>query len=193
MLAISYIRQSPTVHFGTNHVSHTLLTSLLLHQCSDHHYIFGSLPKQSYETYLFAELKSELLNLGLWKRCALSESANIHFTKVLAERNPSIQCIALHAGAVETNIEAPFMQTHPWLAWPLRLIIALITVSVQKGVHSQLWAATSTDVQTGAYYSCLGTVRTDSTIDDMLAAERALEMDGGLISRSFLRVAGWPS
>jgi NAD(P)-dependent dehydrogenase (short-subunit alcohol dehydrogenase family) len=120
--------------------------------------------------YPFAHLKSELLQFSFWQRYAMSKLANIQFSKMLAEHNPNIKCVSLHPGIVATNMAGPFMNAHPWLAWPLRWIIPMIGVPVQLGVHNQLWAATSADVRTGAYYSSLGIVLSDSKTDNPRAA-----------------------
>ena len=179
----STTKEGYEIHFGTNHIGHALLTKLLLpklkktaaeNPSADVRIInvsseaYRNTPK---DVYPYSKFRGELLDISWWTRYALSKLANIHYNQVLSKRNPELICVALHPGAVSTNIAASFMQSHPWLVWPVRIIISLITVSVQEGALNQLWAATAKDVKSGAYYKPIGKEGNDDKINNPHAAE----------------------
>lgn len=87
------------------------------------------------------------------KRYAISKLANIHFAFALAEHFSNVRCIVVHPGAVATNLSSNadgfFLRLFLHLAWPF-------ITHVEKGAHSQLWAAVSPDAQPGVFYGPVG-------------------------------------
>jgi len=155
------------IQFGTNHVGHALLTSKLLPTLrktaeepnSDVRIInltsAGHLlaPKGG---LVLADASGPMADYNTWTRYGQSKLANILFTKDLAERYPSIKSTAVHPGAVDTGLSGEFAKSHPWLAYPIKLIKAVTTNNVQEGAKGQLWCATSKDAKSGAYYTPVG-------------------------------------
>lgn len=156
------------VQFGTNHVGHALLAKLLLplvlktaasSPTADVRLIVLSseahrlIPKGG---IVFDTLKTKQEDMYTWTRYGQSKTANILFAKEMARRYPQIKTIAVHPGAVATNLAAPFSQTSVVLRPLMALYFGLFAVGVEEGVKNQLWACVSEKAESGEYYVPVG-------------------------------------
>jgi NAD(P)-dependent dehydrogenase (short-subunit alcohol dehydrogenase family) len=160
---LSLTKNGYEIQFGTNHMGHALLTRLLL----------PTLQKTAKETgadvriinltsmghmwpakggICFDEVKTDMRSTGTWARYGQSKLANILFTKGLASHYPDIKIMAVHPGAVNTELQRGPAATWPWIATPMRLLADVVTATVANGALTQLFAATSKDAKTGTYY-----------------------------------------
>lgn len=166
------------IQFGTNHMGHTLLTRLLLpvlqqtvstETNSDVRVIFVSsalestAPKTGYESD--STLKTNMEDFSTWTRYGQSKLANIHYARALSQQHPEIKFVSLHPGVVETNLTTEFMSGLNWLASAaLRFVKGFITVGVEEGTLTSLWAATSPDAKTGVFYHPVGVAGKDTKL-----------------------------
>lgn len=68
---------------------------------------------------------------------------------------PQIKWVSLHPGVVQTGLAA----SANGASWPMRTALKLgrpFMMTVEKGVHNQLWASVSPDVRSGEYYEPVG-------------------------------------
>jgi len=153
------------IQFGTNHMGHALLTRLLLPtlqktvqeqgenadvrivnlSSSGHNWA----PKGGLK---LDECKTDMRGTSTWARYGQSKLANILYTKALAARYPDIKCVSLHPGAVDTGLMRGPAESYPFFKTPMWFLGKVVTVSVAHGALTQLFAATSKDAKTGAYY-----------------------------------------
>ncbi|WQF76440.1 Putative short-chain dehydrogenase/reductase SDR, NAD(P)-binding domain superfamily [Colletotrichum destructivum] len=162
------------IQFGTNHMGHALLTKLLLptlqHTAKtgpdkDVRIVSLSSMAESWvpsDLYNFADLKTDMASVGTWARYGASKVANIHHAKALAKRYPEIRCVAVHPGAVSTNLVSG-----PAASWPIiKPLIGfaswLAFSSVSNGAKNQIWASVSPDAETGVFYWPVGVKGRDS-------------------------------
>ncbi|KAH6704361.1 retinol dehydrogenase 14 [Leptodontidium sp. MPI-SDFR-AT-0119] len=179
------------IQFQVNHLAHALLIRLLLPTMlrtasqvgADVRIVSlsSSAYKQAPKTGIdFATLNTPQATLGnainpghKWSRYGQSKLSNLLYVHELAKRYPEILSVAVHPGAVMTNL---------WGSLPLatRLPALLITmgdrVSVEQGPYTQLWAATSerSGIRKGEYYEPIGIIGKKTTIpsrDPSLAAK----------------------
>jgi len=151
------------IQFGTNHVGHALLTKLLLPK------LLATAEKRNADVRIISltsaahnlapkggllldEVRSDMSSTYTFVRYGQSKLANILYSNELARRYPSIRCIAVHPGVVNTGLQRGVAASHPWLTKFLKFVSNWLMVPVEKGVHTQLWAATSQDARTGKYY-----------------------------------------
>ena len=154
------------IQFGTNHVGHALLTSLLLptlqstavqnpdsgariiNLTSEGHRITGS------EGLVLGGAKTNMAAFNTWRRYGQSKLANILFNTELAKRYPEIESVAIHPGSVRTNLQSGPAANYPTLASLLKLLFPLVTVDVKQGALNQIWASTAkaSELKTGSYY-----------------------------------------
>ncbi|KAF2493072.1 retinol dehydrogenase [Lophium mytilinum] len=153
------------IQFGTNHMGHALLTRLLLptlqktakeqganadvrivNLSSKGH---GWAPKGG---LVLDQCKTDMASTATFVRYGQSKLANILYTKALAARYPAIRCVSVHPGAVDTGLVRGPGQSWPILVWPMWFVIQFSAVNVAHGALTQLFAATSKDAKTGAYY-----------------------------------------
>jgi retinol dehydrogenase 12 len=151
------------IQFGTNHVGHYLLTRLLLPllkktatAAQDADVRIISLTSDAHfhppsGGISFSTLETTMEAHNTFVRYGQSKLANILHARELARRNPDIKCIAVHPGGVDTDLGKEFAGNHPWIA-TLAAPLRWMTVVVEQGVLTQLWAATSKGAQTGKYY-----------------------------------------
>ncbi|KAK5657567.1 hypothetical protein OQA88_3141 [Cercophora sp. LCS_1] len=155
------------LQFGTNHVGHALLTKLLLpllektaeQPASDVRVIvLSSVAHLGAPSggILFDSLKSEQASVNTIYRYGQSKLANVLFAVEMARRYPKIKTIALHPGAVISNLATPFSNSYAFLKPFVWLYMTAFAVSVEDGVKNQLWATVSSDAKSGEYYMPVG-------------------------------------
>ena len=156
------------VQFGTNHLGHALLTRLLLPTMLKTAQQVGSdvriitLSSHSHvnapgEGIQFDNLRSANIPASPLVRYGQSKLANILFSKELARRYPDITAVVVHPGVVNTELTTTMRKSF-LLARVLTPIVMLFssTVEIEEGVWNQLWATTSTEVESGEYYDPVG-------------------------------------
>jgi NAD(P)-dependent dehydrogenase (short-subunit alcohol dehydrogenase family) len=92
-------------------------------------------------------------------RYGQSKLANIFFTQELAKRYPSIRSVAVHPGAVNTNLVQGLQKSHPWVpgrVWPF--LMGIFTAPVTQGALNQLWASCSAEAKSGEFYDPVGKI-----------------------------------
>ncbi|GAW10562.1 hypothetical protein LENED_012845 [Lentinula edodes] len=87
---------------------------------------------------------------GTWGRYGLSKLTNILLTNELQKRFTAaginnIYCLAVHPGAVNTELSRGLLESWPFLA-PLRRVGRMMTTNPDRGALTQLYAATSPEV-----------------------------------------------
>jgi retinol dehydrogenase-12 len=141
------------LHFGTNHLGHFLLTTLLLDT------LIASAPARIVNVSSKAHVDATGID---WSRVegstrtitglpeyAVSKLANILFTKELARRlaGTGVTTYALHPGVVASDV---------WrrIPWPIRPLVTRNMLSNDDGAKTTLPCATSPDAanETGLYY-----------------------------------------
>jgi retinol dehydrogenase 12 len=155
------------IQFGTNHLGHALLTKLLMPMMAKTAQLPGTdvrIVTVSAIPYAHAPtggIKFDLLRSTQEEdnkivRYCQSKLANILYSDELARQFPLINAVALHPGIVETGLSKPIRDA----CLLARLFVAVprlvVLVTVQQGALSQLWAATSKDVQNGEFYVPVG-------------------------------------
>jgi retinol dehydrogenase 12 len=176
------------IQFGTNHIGHALLTRLLLPTLlktaedpgTDVRIVtLGSSahtlsPKGG---IVFETLRTAQVDLGKLTLYGQSKLANMLYSSELACRYPSITAVAVHPGQVsETGLSRSMRESH-LIVRVFEATIGRVTgVSVEQGAHNQLWAATSSEVESGAYYEPVGKKAAGSTVSrDKRLAQRLWE------------------
>lgn len=155
------------IQFGTNYLGHALLTKLFLpvmlqtakEPGSDVRIVVltsNSHHRSPKEGILFDTLNSSTSTGATLLRYGQSKLANILFAKELARRYPVITAVAVHPGLVHTGLTATFQKNHMLARIVAPLLGSIIGVGVEQGVLNQLWAATGTGVESGAYYEPIG-------------------------------------
>lgn len=154
--------------FGINYLGHALLIKLLLPtmertattECTDVRivcltsigaaiYPWGGIQFDKLRT-----TQSSLL-VSAWHRYGQSKLAVLLHAGELARRHPAVTVVAVHPGAVKTEMVAN-------LWWPNRALVYATNIgrmlSPEEGVLNQLWAATSpqAEVESGGYYEPVG-------------------------------------
>lgn len=145
------------IQFGTNHIGNAALTLLLLplmlatskEENSDVRFV--SLSSDAYNLHpgcgiCFDSLKTTLpyMLLGTWSRYGQSKLANLLFANELAKRYPSITSLAIHPGAVETELITELGFLHRMVA---RIANLGGMLTPEQGCINTLWAATGRDVR----------------------------------------------
>ncbi|KAI9754493.1 MAG: hypothetical protein M4579_004663 [Chaenotheca gracillima] len=155
------------IQFGTNHIGHAALTKLLLPT------LLSTASKSPESAVRIINLSSEghrfaptatginLTDLTLptsngWARYGQAKLANILFTKSLAKHHPTLQSVAVHPGIVKTDLYLPSGDENFLIRWGARVFGGLAFVDVPTGAKNQLWAATSSKVESGGYYTPVG-------------------------------------
>ncbi|KAK0611847.1 hypothetical protein B0T14DRAFT_571704 [Immersiella caudata] len=158
------------LQFGTNHMGHALLTKLLLPLLLN----TAALPSAdvrlvvlSSEAHrmlprggiVFDSLKTTQDNMYTATRYGQSKTANILFAAEMARRYPQITTVAVHPGAVATNLTMPFSSSFAIARPFVALYFAIFAVNVEEGARNQLWACVA-GVKNGAYYTPVGRLGT---------------------------------
>jgi NAD(P)-dependent dehydrogenase (short-subunit alcohol dehydrogenase family) len=153
------------IQFGTNHMGHALLTRLLLPTLQKTAAAQGAtadvrIVNLSSRGHMWAPkgglrleaCKTDMRDVYTWTRYGQSKLANILYAKALAERFPGIKCVSVHPGSVDTGLVRGPGESWPWLKTLMWVLGRVLTVSVAHGALTQLFAATSKDAKSGAYY-----------------------------------------
>jgi NAD(P)-dependent dehydrogenase (short-subunit alcohol dehydrogenase family) len=157
------------IQFGTNHMGHALLTKLLMplllktadQPDSDVRIINlssageGLAPKGG---FLPDKATTTMESYHSYTRYGHSKLANVLFAKELARRYPSIKSVSIHPGRVQTNLLNHFFENLTFTSAFQKTYDFFDSVSVEKGVYNQLWAAVGDKdrVKSGEYYSPVG-------------------------------------
>lgn len=143
-------REGFELHFGTNHVGHFLLTTLLLdrlrasaparivHVASGSHYKARGID--------WSTLRTTTRSVSGLPEYSVSKLANVLFSSELARRleGTGVTSYAVNPGRVATNI----WQRMPW---PLRPLFKLTMLTSEQGAYSTLRAATDL-AGSGSYF-----------------------------------------
>ena len=173
------------IQFGTNHMGHALLTKLLLPTLlstakdgSDVRIV--NLTSEGHNMAPSGGIlfdKSKLDAQGTWARYGQSKLANILYTRELASRNPSITCVSVHPGIVETDLYASTKETNLLVKYLKPIFGPLIMQNPAQGARNQLWAATTDKEKlvNGGYYTPVANLHKggwmDYTQDKKLGAQ----------------------
>ncbi|KFA80873.1 hypothetical protein S40288_09801 [Stachybotrys chartarum IBT 40288] len=157
------------IQFGTNHMGHALLTKLLLPTLQataktgqDVRIITLSSKAEAWATaklWDFDALKTDMADKMTFTRYGISKVANIHHSRTLSRLYPEIRCISLHPGIVTTELGRGTAASYPTISWILRTVKSALGATgtpVHIGALNQLWASTSPDAKSGAYYFPVG-------------------------------------
>ncbi|KAL6411849.1 putative short-chain dehydrogenase reductase protein [Ilyonectria robusta] len=118
------------------------------------------------------QLKTKSEGISEFSRYGQSKLANALFALELARRYPSLKVASVHPGSIATNL-FEVAATQSLLIRRARTLGSPFLSSVENGVKSQLWAATSKEVASGEYYEPVGVKGMASKYakDDDLARE----------------------
>lgn len=161
------------VQFGTNHVGHFLLTQLLLptlQQTVAQDRAKGVAPDVrvlslasvahalSPTTFDGMTSTESLLAGSTWYRYGASKAANIFFAKELARRYPEIMSVAVHPGAVNSELYGHTKAIGSSVKHSVEMVVSLFFRSIPTGAFNSLWAATTAkeNLINGAYYTPVG-------------------------------------
>jgi NAD(P)-dependent dehydrogenase (short-subunit alcohol dehydrogenase family) len=157
------------IQFGTNYVGPHLLTKLLIPILLKTTQLHGLEPKgvriinvssAGHAACPPSGIVFDDINQGKahsLTRYAQSKLANILETRELARLYPSITSVSVHPGVVLTQLYNAGYGSTPMIRYGLTLFGGgLFVQSVEQGALNQLWAATSGEVENGAYYNPIG-------------------------------------
>ncbi|KAF7719051.1 Uncharacterized protein PECH_000233 [Penicillium ucsense] len=161
------------IQFGTNHVGHFLLTKLLmptLQKTAADLKAKGQEPDVrvvtvasvahvlSPQTLEGMTSTQSLLAASTWTRYGASKAANILFASELARRHPEILSVAVHPGAVNSDLYSHAKAASAAMERGVTYAGSLFFRKVTSGALNSLWAATTAraDVTNGAYYTPVG-------------------------------------
>jgi NAD(P)-dependent dehydrogenase (short-subunit alcohol dehydrogenase family) len=161
--------------FQINHLSHALLTKLLLpllrktaaEPNSDVRIV--NLSSIAYEQapscgIEFSTLRTTQSSLGMpllpghkWSRYGQSKLANMLYADALAKQYPEITSVSIHPGVIRTDL---FNSIDFLTALPVLVINIGNWTPVEEGCYNQVWAATcdKSALKSGEYYVPLCTV-----------------------------------
>ncbi|KAH8904902.1 NAD(P)-binding protein [Coniochaeta sp. PMI_546] len=157
------------IQFGTNHVGHFLFTKLLLPVLRataarpEHPDVrvvvltsagLGFAPASGFDE---SWVRTDGSAVYTFTRYGQSKLANALFARELAKRYPEITAVAVHPGAVNTNLIGPFAQTG-LIGRLAGLLMKPLAASPETGAKNQLWASVSKEVKNGEYYMPVGVV-----------------------------------
>ncbi|KAI5272473.1 NAD(P)-binding protein [Aureobasidium subglaciale] len=171
--------------FGSNYMGPTLFTKLLLpllrktaeQPGSDVRIVnlSSELFKQApTEGIVFSKLRTPMPETSSIARYGQSKLANYFFSKVTAEKYPTIKSVALHPGEVNTGIWDNLRTRRPYVGWALMTFLGPFLTDVHQGAKMQLWASTAKkeSVKHGGFYTKKGTEYTQAILsNDKLANE----------------------
>lgn len=161
------------IQFGTNYVGHFLLTKLLLPtlkktiadlqaQCATPDVRVVTVASVAHvtspNTLEGMTSTPSLLAGSTWVRYGASKAANILFASELARRHPELLSVAVHPGAVNSELYAYTKSTSAMLKRALNVTASCFFRTVTSGALNTLWAATTdrADLVNGAYYTPVG-------------------------------------
>jgi NAD(P)-dependent dehydrogenase (short-subunit alcohol dehydrogenase family) len=185
--------------FQTNHLGHFVLTSTLANMLAQNARIINV----SSEAYQFAPKGLELDNLqgereySAWGSYGLSKLENILFTKELQRRAPQWTVVALHPGAVATDLGRYLVGEEKWnrmktqgmtLQEKLLFVpLSKLTKTVEQGASTQVFAAVDLSVQSakGMYFMDCKPKVLKGAPDDEEAAKQLWEVSEKLSGIAF--------
>ncbi|KAM0257032.1 hypothetical protein ACHAQJ_004627 [Trichoderma viride] len=147
------------VQFGINHVGNAALLLRLLPIMlrtakevpgADVRYVvvtslgYAAHPDNGIDFDTLRSKQDNYLLMGKWKRYAQSKLANILLARELGKRYPQITSLAVHPGAVKTEMVTDFGFFDRMLVF---LIAPLGMLTPRQGAYNTLWAATSEEVK----------------------------------------------
>ncbi|KAI9768959.1 MAG: hypothetical protein M1840_004555 [Geoglossum simile] len=157
------------IQFGTNYIGHHLLTKLLIPTLLKTSELQKLKPKwvrivnvssAAHATSPPGGIVFDDINQGKAHpitRYGQSKLANILETRELARRYPSITSVAVHPGIILTQIYDVSRDSTAMMRYGLGIYgRSWFMQSVAQGALNQLWAATSDEVENGAYYNPIG-------------------------------------
>ena len=161
------------MQFAVNHLSHFLLTNLLLETLkkSNSARIINVSSNAHYQGRInFDDINFEKRYFG-WTVYCQSKLANVLFTYELADRLDPKQVTvnALHPGTVRTNIVGKYASFIYRLGWNLQKPLML---PVEEGAKTSIYLASSEEVKgiTGLYFvKCKSQKSSEMSYDKMLA------------------------
>ncbi|EJD38706.1 NAD(P)-binding protein [Auricularia subglabra TFB-10046 SS5] len=183
--------------FGTNHIGHFLLTSLLLPKL-----LASSAPRvvnltssghRLGKNELFEDYNYQRTPYEPWLGYGQSKLANVHFSTELARRYPQINAYSVHPGAISTNLmrhitperakerDALLERVKNIPDWePLEL------KTLEQGCSTTLVAALTPNLEpNGAYLSDGQVGNPDETTKDAEAARKLWELSEKLVGAKF--------
>ncbi|WYZ44678.1 hypothetical protein EsH8_VII_001114 [Colletotrichum jinshuiense] len=187
------------IQFGTNHIGHALLTTLLLptlkktaatpESPNDVRIITVASESEAWNPFPnpseFDKFKTDMAETSMFARYGFSKFANILYARALSRRHPEIRSISLHPGAVNTNISSGITSR-----WPiLKLFVRLggyFATPPSTGVKTQLWAAVSPEAKSGEFYHPVGVpgkgskALCDKSLEDELWLWTEKELNGAV-------------
>lgn len=176
--------QGHEIQFGTNHVGHFLLTSLLLptlQRTAEQPGADVRIVNVSSAGHAMAPSggvvwdQASLEGYSTWRRYGQSKLANILFARELARRYPQITSVAVHPGVILTDLYKPNKEINTLVRLGVGLLGSFVMGTVQEGAKNQLWAAVAgkEEVRNGAYYVPVGKLSKGSGYagDEKLAEE----------------------
>lgn len=173
------------LQFGTNYVSHALLTKLLLPLLEktaalpDADVRIVALSSRGHnfapsEGIQFDSLKTDSDSLGALGRYGQSKLAAILWARQMAAQYPKLTVTSVHPGVVRTNLIAG--ATGLGVLRAVGKVVNLLFTSVEVGAKTQLWASVAQDVKSGEYYEPIGVAGSGSEkAKDGKLAERLWE------------------
>jgi NAD(P)-dependent dehydrogenase (short-subunit alcohol dehydrogenase family) len=150
--------------FGTNYISHFLLTKLLLPTMLKTA-VESSIPGSVRIVNMSSDGHNHAISPGInfedltrgnaWIRYAQSKLANLLHSKALAKHYPTIISTSVHPGVVRTKI---FEKMNSMYVNIMSAILGwAFFMTVEEGAKTPLWAATANDgVVSGSYYTPIG-------------------------------------
>lgn len=179
------------IQFGTNYIGHFYLTKLLLPtllKTSKEDNADMRIVNLSSDVYRLAPSGGinfddlQLQDKGGWTRYGQSKLANILFTRELARRHPGIKSVALHPGLVKTNLASSTERSV--LKYGMSLLRPFVMQDTEQGAKNQLWAAVSSGVENGGYYTPIGSKSAGSAyVRDQKLAEKLWDWTEGTLKK----------
>lgn len=164
------------VQVGTNHIGHFLFTKLLLPTlqrtvatpASDVRVVtLSSVGHSAAPSFEVMTSTQALLDGSTWTRYGASKAANILFAAELARRYPEILSVAVHPGAVSSDLYAHASASSAIMKYGLAAS-SLAFRNVKSGALNQLWAAGEKRelLTNGAYYVPVGAQASTQYVTD---------------------------
>ncbi|XKL62298.1 hypothetical protein PGB90_002131 [Kerria lacca] len=149
------------LQFATNHLGHFLFTLLLLPR------IIKSAPARIVTigsvAHVLGDGKMHFEDVNLdrgytpWGAYARSKTANILFAKELGKRlqGTGVTAYSVHPGVINTELGRYIEETHPWIAWMLKVLGPYVLKTPVQGAQTTLYCSLDGKCanETGLYYA----------------------------------------
>jgi NAD(P)-dependent dehydrogenase (short-subunit alcohol dehydrogenase family) len=175
------------IQFGTNHIGHFLLTTLLLPTLQrtvasasaepDVRVVtLSSMANQTAPSFEVMTSTSALLATHTLLRYSASKAANVLFASELARRYPEILSVSVHPGVVSSELYRHTSAMNAVSKFGLGIISNFFR-SIRTGTMNQLWAAGAKRelLVNGAYYVPIGVRGSSRFADDAEMAQQLWE------------------